>query len=102
MKVVEQCFLFFFMLFIFSSNVQISENIKMAVAAKLLASVYRSMDEFQQNEGVLETLSSLRMIPLASGEFVAISDSTLFFPFEQTHKDSSRTQGIVLKFFPIS
>ncbi|KAL8608369.1 hypothetical protein ACOMHN_002602 [Nucella lapillus] len=46
--------------------------------AKWLACIYRSMDDFQENSALISTLRSMRVIPLSSGQLVALSEVTVF------------------------
>ena len=49
--------------------------------AKWLACVYRSLDEFNDNQEVYETLKTMKIIPLASHERIAVANNTVFFPW---------------------
>ena len=51
-----------------------------SLIAKWLACVYASMDKFSTDEEALKQLRSLPMILLVSGDFVALENTTVFFP----------------------
>ncbi|XP_005090510.1 uncharacterized protein LOC101857532 isoform X2 [Aplysia californica] len=46
--------------------------------SKWLACIYRSMDDFQDNTATLNTLRSLKIIPLSAGNLVSLDDVTVF------------------------
>lgn len=48
--------------------------------SKWLRCVHKSMDEFTQNEEILKSLRSMRMIALSNGCVTSIDDDTVFFP----------------------
>ncbi|CAG2243868.1 unnamed protein product [Mytilus edulis] len=50
------------------------------VIAKWLACVYRSLDEFHDNQEIYSELKKMKIIPLASQVFVSLEDNTIFFP----------------------
>ncbi|KAK3603430.1 hypothetical protein CHS0354_009413 [Potamilus streckersoni] len=74
--------------------------------ACLLACIYRSMDEFQQNDEFIKLLREMKMIPLSDGKLVSLQDMTVFFPIEETsskdvlnvlHKDLNSIHASVEK-----
>ncbi|XP_021342125.1 uncharacterized protein LOC110442712 isoform X2 [Mizuhopecten yessoensis] len=65
-------------------------NNQILITAKWLACVYRSLDEFHDNQTILETLSALKIIPLATYQFVALTDKTIFFPLTEDKKTLHR------------
>ncbi|XP_060075304.1 uncharacterized protein LOC132554994 [Ylistrum balloti] len=60
------------------------------ITAKWLACVYRSLDEFHDNQTILETLSTLKILPLTTYQFVTLADNTVFFPLTEDKKKLQR------------
>ncbi|XP_076112450.1 uncharacterized protein LOC143080482 isoform X2 [Mytilus galloprovincialis] len=60
------------------------------VIAKWLACVYRSLDEFHDNQEIYIELKKMKIIPLASQVFVSLEDNTIFFPLSL--EDMARSQ----------
>ena len=48
--------------------------------ARWLACMYRSLDEFQYDETILDSLKAFRMLPLSDGKLVSLNENTVFFP----------------------
>ena len=63
---------------------------QIVITAKWLACVYRSLDEFHDNQGVYEKLKAMKIIPLASNERVAVANNTVFFPLSDGSKLSAK------------
>jgi hypothetical protein len=55
-------------------------EVEIISVSKWLLCVYKSMDEFMQNEETLKCLRSLRMIALSRGCVTSIDNDTVFFP----------------------
>lgn len=53
------------------------------MTAKWLACVYRSLNEFTDNQPVYDKLKALKIIPLASYQRQSTADSTIFFPLSE-------------------
>ncbi|XP_046338389.2 protein NO VEIN-like isoform X3 [Haliotis rufescens] len=53
---------------------------KVVTVAKWLACLYRSLDEFQENEQVFDRLKTTRIIPLSTGQLVCLAEMTVFLP----------------------
>ena len=66
---------------------------KIILIAKWLACVYRSLDEFHDNQEVFNTLMTMKIIPLVSKEYVALEDNTVFFPITSEQKSRSQYRG---------
>ncbi|XP_069113795.1 uncharacterized protein [Argopecten irradians] len=60
------------------------------MTAKWLACVYRSLDEFRDNQFILDTLSTLKILPLTTDQFVSVADKTIFFPLTEDKKTLQR------------
>ncbi|CAC5410109.1 unnamed protein product [Mytilus coruscus] len=60
------------------------------VIAKWLACVYRSLDEFHDNQEIYSELKKMKIIPLASQVYVSLEDNTIFFPLSL--EEMARTQ----------
>ena len=59
---------------------------------KWLACVYRSLDELQSNDAILEQIQGMPIIPLANGEMVRLEERTVFFPFDREDEDEDEQQ----------
>lgn len=78
----------------FKSLISFSDSdSKIILIAKWLACVYRSLDEFHDNQEVFNTLMTMKIIPLASKEYVALEDNTVFFPITNEQKSRSQYRG---------
>uniref|UniRef100_A0A8W8JQP2 Protein NO VEIN C-terminal domain-containing protein n=1 Tax=Magallana gigas TaxID=29159 RepID=A0A8W8JQP2_MAGGI len=53
------------------------------MTAKWLACVYRSLNEFTDNQPVYDKLKALKIIPLATYQRQCTADSTIFFPLSE-------------------
>ena len=42
--------------------------------------MYRSLDEFQHDETILDSLKAFKMLPLSDGRLVSLNEMTVFFP----------------------
>ncbi|KAK3086464.1 hypothetical protein FSP39_018803 [Pinctada imbricata] len=56
------------------------------MTSKWLACIYRSLDEFQDNQVLYDKLKELKIIFLASHHRVALTESTVFFPLSEDSK----------------
>ncbi|XP_076448916.1 LOW QUALITY PROTEIN: uncharacterized protein LOC143285481 [Babylonia areolata] len=61
--------------------------------AKWLACVYRSMDDFQDNSTLINTLQGMRVIPLSNGRLVALSEVTVFMLTEGSPDTAKAAPG---------
>ncbi|KAH3734109.1 hypothetical protein DPMN_040549, partial [Dreissena polymorpha] len=52
--------------------------------ARWLACMYRSLDEFHEDQSILEKLKSHRILPLTDGELVSLNEKTVFCPVPQS------------------
>ena len=57
-----------------------------AQVAKWLACVYRSLDEFDQNEELMAKLKDVVVVPLMSGDVVSLTTKTVFFPIDSAEQ----------------
>jgi hypothetical protein len=71
-----------------SFTVQCDDHI--VTVSKWLACIYRNLDEFDNNTDVMNDLHTLKILPLATGEFVAMSERTVFYPIMNTKMDARR------------
>lgn len=53
------------------------------MTAKWLACVYRSLNEFTDNQPVYDKLKALKIIPLATYQRQCTEDSTILFPLSE-------------------
>ncbi|KAJ8302744.1 hypothetical protein KUTeg_019140 [Tegillarca granosa] len=60
------------------------------MTSKWLACVYRSMDEFRDNQDLFDKLKSMKIIPLATCEYVSATESTIFFPLMSEDSSEKR------------
>ncbi|VDI46757.1 Hypothetical predicted protein [Mytilus galloprovincialis] len=77
-----------------SGNTEINPNARIFLIAKWLACVYRSLDEFHDNQEIYSELKKMKMVPLASQVYISLEENTVFFPLSveeikrsQQHKD---------------
>ena len=68
--------------------------------SKWLTCVYRSLDEFHQNDEILAQLRTLPIIPLTDGQMVKLTDKVVFFPLSDDRKKKQKkaTGGSLLAF----
>lgn len=60
-----------------------------------MACLYRSLDEFHQDDSILEMLKTHRMLPLSDGELVSLKDKAVFYPIQSSSDDKKRGRGII-------
>ncbi|XP_056016364.1 uncharacterized protein LOC125663893 [Ostrea edulis] len=53
------------------------------VTAKWMACVYRSLDEFSDNQSIYDKLKAMKIIPLANYQRQSTNNSTIFFPLSE-------------------
>ena len=73
------------------------DNDNVVAISRWLACIYRSLDEFQNDETVLDALKAFRMLPLSDGELVSVNEKTVFFPIMknmESHKKKGKQQDI--------
>ncbi|XP_053402751.1 uncharacterized protein LOC123550539 [Mercenaria mercenaria] len=58
--------------------------------AKWMACMYRSLDEFHQDDMILKNLKCSRILPLVNGELVALQDKTVFYPIEDASSQKNK------------
>jgi hypothetical protein len=71
-------------------NCSIGKNEDVVLISKWMACLYRSLDEFQQDDKILTLLKSQRMLPLSDGELISLQDNTVFYPLTVS---SNKTQS---------
>ncbi|XP_062567288.1 uncharacterized protein LOC134229558 [Saccostrea cucullata] len=67
------------------------------MTAKWMACVYRSLDEFSDNQSVYDTLRAMKIIPLASLQRQCTNDSTIFFPLSENTGSSQNDPMMILQ-----
>ena len=64
-----------------------------------MACLYRSLDEFQQEDTILNTLKSCCIVPLATGELVALQDKTVFYPIDDNSTKKRNISGMFVHIY---
>jgi hypothetical protein len=77
MQIIMDFFFFFF-----------TDN-DILVTAKWMACVYRSLDEFSDNQSIYDKLKAMKIIPLATYQRQSTNNSTIFFPLAENTGFSS-------------
>ncbi|XP_061196696.1 uncharacterized protein LOC133204972 [Saccostrea echinata] len=67
------------------------------MTAKWMACVYRSLDEFSDNQAVYDTLRAMKIIPLATNQRQCTGDSTIFFPLSENTGFSQNDPMMILQ-----
>ena len=68
----------------------------MAVSRWLLC-MYKSMDEFAENDATLAELRALKMLPLAHGRCVtSVAQDTVFFPVTSSAVDKRGLYALII------
>ena len=68
--------------------------------SRWLACMYRSLDEFQHDETILDSLKAFKMLPLSDGRLVSLNEMTVFFPIMK-NLERQKNKGSVLMFRPL-
>ena len=66
---------------------------EVVIISRWLACMYRSLDEFQNDETVLDELKAFKMLPLSDGELVSVNEKTVFFPIMK-NMERQRSRGM--------
>ena len=62
--------------------------------------MYRSLDEFQHDETILDSLKAFKMLPLSDGRLVSLNEMTVFFPIMK-NLERQKNKGSMLMFRPL-
>ena len=82
------------------SSVYFTDDEDVTSISRWLACMYRSLDEFQHDETILDSLKAFKMLPLSDGRLVSLNEMTVFFPIMK-NLERLKNKGSVLILWPL-